>query len=171
MEKVRATEDSFSTLRTDMSLGGETIKEMQSATGCRINVSSQSHPSDPDREISLQGNPDAISRARQAIEDKVDEAVRITRILSFVDILKSFKQRNRNNNNNSNNRNDRGSRNDNYGGDRYQQNSYQQQQPSSMGAGANMLGMSSAVAGVTGMQPGTDSAADPYAPYGGYQVS
>lgn len=39
-----------------------------------------------------------------------------------------------------------------------------------MGSGANMLGMSSG-AGATGMPSSTDSAADPYAPYGGYQVS
>ncbi|KAI5791643.1 hypothetical protein DFH27DRAFT_485842 [Peziza echinospora] len=52
--------------------GGETIKEMQSTTGCRINVSSQFHPSDVEREISLQGPKDAILRARKAIEDKVE---------------------------------------------------------------------------------------------------
>ncbi|KAF8460251.1 hypothetical protein BDZ91DRAFT_425292 [Kalaharituber pfeilii] len=55
--------------------GGETIKEMQSSTGCRINVSSQFHPSDTEREISLQGPKDAIMRARKAIEDKVEASV------------------------------------------------------------------------------------------------
>lgn len=48
---------------------------MQSSTGCRINVSSQFHPSDTEREISLQGPKDAITRARKAIEDKVEASV------------------------------------------------------------------------------------------------
>lgn len=48
---------------------------MQSSTGCRINVSSQFHPSDTEREISLQGPKDAIIRARKAIEDKVEASV------------------------------------------------------------------------------------------------
>jgi len=48
---------------------------MQSTTGCRINVSSQFHPSDVEREISLQGPKDAILRARKAIEDKVEASV------------------------------------------------------------------------------------------------
>ncbi|KAI5855788.1 hypothetical protein BZA05DRAFT_424330 [Tricharina praecox] len=52
--------------------GGETIKEMQNSTGCRINVSSQFNPNDQEREISLAGNRDAIARARQAIDEKVE---------------------------------------------------------------------------------------------------
>ncbi|KAI9768600.1 MAG: hypothetical protein M1840_004797 [Geoglossum simile] len=52
--------------------GGETIKEMQNSTGCKINVSSQSNPNDQDREIGLVGSRDSIERAKRAIEDKVD---------------------------------------------------------------------------------------------------
>lgn len=55
--------------------GGETIKEMQNNTGCRINVSSQFNPNDQEREISLAGNRDAIARARQAIDEKVEASV------------------------------------------------------------------------------------------------
>ncbi|EHA50704.1 hypothetical protein MGG_12809 [Pyricularia oryzae 70-15] len=55
--------------------GGETIREMQSSTGCKINVSQSSGPNETEREIGLVGSLDAIARAKQAIEDKV-EAVR-----------------------------------------------------------------------------------------------
>ncbi|KAF3159208.1 hypothetical protein TWF788_003978 [Orbilia oligospora] len=55
--------------------GGETIKEMQNTTGCRINVLSQ-QTSDGEREISLSGPPDAIARAKAAIDEKVDTARR-----------------------------------------------------------------------------------------------
>ncbi|KAK7948056.1 uncharacterized protein PG986_008942 [Apiospora aurea] len=55
--------------------GGETIREMQSQTGCKINVSQSSGPGEVEREIGLVGSRDAISRAKLAIEDKV-EAVR-----------------------------------------------------------------------------------------------
>lgn len=55
--------------------GGETIKEMQNSTGCRINVSSQFNPNDQEREITLGGTRDAIFRARTAIEDKVEASL------------------------------------------------------------------------------------------------
>ena len=55
--------------------GGETIREMQSQTGCKINVSQSSGPGEVEREIGLVGSRDAINRAKRAIEDKV-EAVR-----------------------------------------------------------------------------------------------
>ncbi|KAH8196636.1 hypothetical protein TruAng_009195 [Truncatella angustata] len=55
--------------------GGETIREMQNTTGCKINVSQSSGPGETEREIGLVGSHDAISRAKRAIEDKV-EAVR-----------------------------------------------------------------------------------------------
>lgn len=48
---------------------------MQSSTGCRINVSSQFNQNDPEREIALAGTRDAINRARQAIEEKVEASV------------------------------------------------------------------------------------------------
>ncbi|KAK3386741.1 hypothetical protein B0H63DRAFT_140376 [Podospora didyma] len=54
--------------------GGETIREMQNTTGCKINVSQSSGPGEVEREIGLVGSRDAISRAKQAIEEKVDAA-------------------------------------------------------------------------------------------------
>jgi len=59
--------------------GGETIKEMQNSTGCRINVSSQFNPNDQEREISLAGSRDAIARARQAIDEKVEASLNKSR--------------------------------------------------------------------------------------------
>ncbi|KAI1178204.1 hypothetical protein F4777DRAFT_586831 [Nemania sp. FL0916] len=55
--------------------GGETIREMQNATGCKINVSQSTGPGEVEREIGLVGSQEAIGRAKRAIEDKV-EAVR-----------------------------------------------------------------------------------------------
>jgi far upstream element-binding protein len=55
--------------------GGETIKEMQSTTGCKINVSPSSGPGEVEREIGLVGSRDAINAAKRAIEDKVDAVV------------------------------------------------------------------------------------------------
>lgn len=52
--------------------GGETIREMQNSTGCKINVSQSSGAGETQREIGLVGSHDAINRAKQAIEDKVD---------------------------------------------------------------------------------------------------
>ncbi|KAI1453779.1 hypothetical protein F4805DRAFT_356377 [Annulohypoxylon moriforme] len=52
--------------------GGETIREMQNTTGCKINVTASSGPSEVQREIGLVGSRDAINRAKRAIEDKVD---------------------------------------------------------------------------------------------------
>lgn len=63
--------------------GGETIREMQNSTGCKINVSQQPQPGQSDREIELVGSRDAIDRAKQAIEDKV-EAVVGTPIISQI---------------------------------------------------------------------------------------
>ena len=55
--------------------GGETIKEMQSTTGCKINVTPSSGPGEMEREIGLVGSRDAIAAAKRAIEDKVDAVV------------------------------------------------------------------------------------------------
>ena len=55
--------------------GGETIKEMQSTTGCKINVSPSSGPGEVEREIGLVGSREAIAAAKRAIEDKVEAAV------------------------------------------------------------------------------------------------
>jgi far upstream element-binding protein len=55
--------------------GGETIKEMQSTTGCKINVSPSSGPGEVEREIGLIGSREAIAAAKHAIEEKVDAVV------------------------------------------------------------------------------------------------
>lgn len=55
--------------------GGETIREIQNTTGCKINVSQSSGPGEVEREIGLVGSRDSIERAKQAIEDKVDAVV------------------------------------------------------------------------------------------------
>jgi far upstream element-binding protein len=55
--------------------GGETIREMQSSTGCKINVAQASGPGETEREIALIGSRDSIARAKQAIEEKVDAVV------------------------------------------------------------------------------------------------
>lgn len=55
--------------------GGEAIREMQSNTGCKINVSQSSGPGETEREIGLVGSRDAIDRAKQAIEEKVEASV------------------------------------------------------------------------------------------------
>ncbi|KAG7294657.1 hypothetical protein NEMBOFW57_004734 [Staphylotrichum longicolle] len=54
--------------------GGETIREMQNMTGCKINVSQSSGPGEVEREIGLVGSRDSIAMAKRAIEDKVDAA-------------------------------------------------------------------------------------------------
>ncbi|RDL40313.1 Uncharacterized protein BP5553_00292 [Venustampulla echinocandica] len=52
--------------------GGETIKDMQNTTGCKINVTPSSGPTEVEREIGLVGSRDAIVAAKRAIEDKVE---------------------------------------------------------------------------------------------------
>ncbi|KAF2257056.1 hypothetical protein BU26DRAFT_413213 [Trematosphaeria pertusa] len=52
--------------------GGETIKDMQSTTGCKINVS-QASGADIEREIGLVGTRQAIDDAKRAIWDKVEQ--------------------------------------------------------------------------------------------------
>jgi far upstream element-binding protein len=52
--------------------GGETIKAMQSETGCKINVS-QASGADIEREIGLVGTRQAIDDAKRAIWEKVDQ--------------------------------------------------------------------------------------------------
>ncbi|EFW98744.1 far upstream element-binding protein [Grosmannia clavigera kw1407] len=55
--------------------GGETIREMQTQTGCKINVSQTPGANENEREIGLIGSLQAIEMAKLAIEEKV-EAVR-----------------------------------------------------------------------------------------------
>lgn len=55
--------------------GGETIKDMQNTTGCKINVSPSSGPGEVEREIGLVGSASSIVAAKRAIEEKVDAVV------------------------------------------------------------------------------------------------
>ncbi|EPQ65280.1 Bgt-79 [Blumeria graminis f. sp. tritici] len=52
--------------------GGETIKDIQTSTACKINVSPQSGPGEVEREIGLVGTRDSINAAKRAIEEKVE---------------------------------------------------------------------------------------------------
>ncbi|KAI5818103.1 hypothetical protein BZA77DRAFT_18567 [Pyronema omphalodes] len=146
--------------------GGETIKEMQNSTGCRINVSSQFSPNDPEREISLAGQRDAIARARQAIDEKVEASLN--------------KTRGGNNNNNrdgggrggngGHHHNNGGDRGHSYGGNNDNQQSHQQQPSwSNYGGQPSSHGQSSAPPQSSSSNPPPATADDPYAAYGGYQ--
>jgi len=55
-------------------IGGETIKDMQNTTGCKINVAPASSP-DIEREIGLVGSRASIEQAKRAIMDKVHTVV------------------------------------------------------------------------------------------------
>lgn len=57
--------------------GGETIREMQATTGCKINVAQSSGPGESQREIALIGSHDSIARAKLAIDEKVEAVVRL----------------------------------------------------------------------------------------------
>ncbi|KAK1772852.1 hypothetical protein QBC33DRAFT_31687 [Phialemonium atrogriseum] len=120
--------------------GGETIREIQNNTGCKINVSQSSGPGEVEREIGLVGSRDAINRAKQVIEEKV-EAVRA-----------------------------KNSGGGGFGGGRgrgqprdYDSPNYGQ--PSNNSSAAQNLPPA-----VQAPPAGAGGAADPYAPYGGYQA-
>ena len=57
-----------------MNSGGETIKNMQVDTGCKINVSPATGQ-DYEREIGLIGSRDSIERAKHVIMEKVNAVV------------------------------------------------------------------------------------------------
>lgn len=130
------------------STGGETIKQMQSETGCKINVS-QASGADIEREIGLVGTRQAIDDAKQAIWDKVDQVVSYT--LSLCQTCTNPRQKEKNNSR----RQDRG------GQDNYSQ---QQQPQQSFGQAAPQGQTPAPAAGAP-----ANGAADPYAIYGGYQ--
>lgn len=58
--------------------GGETIKQMQADTGCKINVQ-QASGRDVERPIELVGEYGAIERAKTALWDKVEQVVSVRR--------------------------------------------------------------------------------------------
>jgi len=137
---------------TNMSPGGETIKSMQSDTGCKINVS-QASGADIEREIGLVGTRQAIEDAKRAIWEKVDQVV--SQAISFVELDANYPKREKNNSR----------RGDNGGGNRnggYDNNYSQPGQPPAQAYGA------AAAAAPVAASPG-GAAADPYAIYGGYQ--
>ncbi|KAI0137157.1 hypothetical protein BJ170DRAFT_699309 [Xylariales sp. AK1849] len=119
--------------------GGETIKEMQSTTGCKINVSPSSGPGETEREIGLVGSRDAINRAKLAIEDKVD----------------TVRQKNNGGGGGGGGGGGRGGRSQNQGRRDYDNSGYSQNSQPNVAAG--------------GQPPAAPDGVDPYAAYGGYQ--
>ncbi|KAL8917428.1 MAG: hypothetical protein Q9172_005849 [Xanthocarpia lactea] len=152
--------------------GGETIKDMQQTTGCKINVS-QPNGRDIERDIGLVGSRAAIEAAKRAIMDKVHAVVsgpyRPPRTGTSNKTTQEDKNRSSNPNNFRDQRDDRrddhrynNDRND----DRYppqqSQPSYSQQQPPSQQQQISQPQQGAVAAG--------GDAADPYAAYGGYQA-
>jgi len=141
-ESIRVPSDSVGMI---IGKGGETIKEMQNSTGCKINVS-QTNERDGRREIALIGTRQAIESAKRSIYDKVDQ-------------VKAK---------NAANQAPSGGHNDHYDGSSYSQapQQYGQQQygqpQQTMMSGAQQP----AAAAAAGQ---TDPNADPYKAYGGYQ--
>jgi far upstream element-binding protein len=128
--------------------GGETIKQMQSETGCKINVS-QASGADIEREIGLVGSRQAIDDAKQAIWDKVDQVVSTSPIASQEPTNSVQKEKN------NSRRRDQGGQDNSYSQPQAQP-SYGQAAPQ----GQHPVPAAGAPAG---------GAADPYAIYGGYQ--
>lgn len=54
---------------------GDTIREIQNLSGCKINVAQSSGDGEVDREIALIGTADSVGRAKMAIDEKVDAVV------------------------------------------------------------------------------------------------
>jgi far upstream element-binding protein len=54
---------------------GDTIREIQNQTGCKINVAQSSGEGEIEREIALIGSRDSIAHAKRSIEEKVDAVV------------------------------------------------------------------------------------------------
>lgn len=137
--------------------GGETIKEMQTMTGCKINVS-QASGADIEREIGLVGTRQAIEDAKRAILDKVDSVVRRLGLLHLTYDDANYLQKEKNGGGYGNRRGG-GRDNGNYGGDYDRNQDYGQTR-----APGQALPQAQATQPAQG-----DPAADPYAPYGGYQ--
>ncbi|CAN8104395.1 unnamed protein product [Discula destructiva] len=131
--------------------GGETIREMQNTTGCKINVSQQPQPGQSEREIELVGTREAINQAKVAIEEKVE----------------AVKQKS-----NGGGYSDRGGGGGRGGrGGHHQQRDYDNSgrgQASNQYSGDQYSGDQGASA-AQAQQLGADGQADPYAAYGGYQ--
>ncbi|KAH6688375.1 KH domain-containing protein [Plectosphaerella plurivora] len=132
--------------------GGETIREMQNSTGCKINVAQSSGPGEVQREIALIGSRDSISRAKAAIEEKVDAVVSPSSKLEHIrKQVNSFQRQKSGGGGGGGGGGGRGRRDD------YDNYSHQ---------ASNSAGQASAPAA---QPPATADGADPYAMYGGYQ--
>lgn len=132
--------------------GGESIRDMQNQTGCKINVSSASGR-DIEREIGLIGTRHAIEAAKRAILDKVETVVSLpwTRDRTAINQRQRARSQNR-----------EPSR-DEYA-DRY--SAQPQAQPQHHQA---PIGYPAAAAGPPQAGAPPAGGADPYAAYGGYQ--
>ncbi|GAB7342331.1 hypothetical protein MBLNU457_g0557t1 [Dothideomycetes sp. NU457] len=120
--------------------GGETIKQMQNHTGCKINVNQPQQP-DIQRKIDLVGSRSAIEAAKRVIDEKVD----------------TVQQRDR--------EKGQGRRDDYDGGYQQRQAPPQQQHQQSATPSFQMPSMPNGAAA----PPADPNAPDPYAQYGGYQ--
>jgi len=146
--------------------GGETIREMQNASGCKINVSPASGR-DIEREIGLIGTRQAIEAAKRAITEKVDAVVCLCLQHKCMISLLTAQQEARNR---AQGGSDRGG---NDYGDRYsaqpqpqpQQQQQQQQQQQHQQPAYSVPGIPQQA----GASPAAGGA-DPYAAYGGYQA-
>ena len=147
--------------------GGETIKEMQATTGCKINVGQPEQP-DVQRRIGLVGSRSAIDEAKGAIWEKVDTVVSPERNLwIYRQLTITQQQRDRN----GGAREQRAPRNDYGGGNNQYSQQPQQQGYGQMGGAAQALSALSGMSATPQQAPAADpNAADPYAPYGGYQA-
>ncbi|KAI9820710.1 MAG: hypothetical protein M1827_005080 [Pycnora praestabilis] len=122
--------------------GGETIKDMQNTTGCKINVSAvNTGANDYDREIGLVGSRNSIEQAKNAIMEKVE----------------AVQQKNRGGGGGGGRIADPYSDRDRYSQSQQPQQSYGQQS-------AGMTPQSQVA-----VPPAGGDAVDPYAAYGGYQ--
>ena len=130
-------------------VGGETIKEMQNISGCKINVS-QPSGDDIERDIGLVGTREAIEAAKMAIMDKV----------------RAVEEKNR-----GGGRGGQSYQQDNYGSSSQNQGGYGQ------GGGGgynnnqsyNQYSQQQSGAQASQQQQGSPQGADPYAAYGGYE--
>ncbi|KAI4137378.1 MAG: hypothetical protein L6R39_007318 [Caloplaca ligustica] len=152
--------------------GGETIKDMQQSTGCKINVS-QPNGRDIEREIGLVGSRGAIEAAKRAIMDKVHAVVRRSPLsnLLFFPSLQPTRYTNTNVNQGEKNRPAQASQsyrpdNDRFN-DRNNERNEQYNSPSQTSYGQPQTGGGQQQP--QGQQGTAGDAPDPYAAYGGYQ--
>lgn len=52
--------------------GGEIIRDMQASTMCKITINTAIDPSEPEREVIFQGSADAVARARDVVNEKLE---------------------------------------------------------------------------------------------------